>query len=135
MFIYAPFICECIRAITIVGTMCIDKTLHIISICIGVITIGLLAGLYGFVDSEAPASVDPLYELLDFVNSARYPFPYQEFARPDLGSCCNGLCSGDTCYVGPLYALDSQSCNHCCFHLVELDSCVNQVCACYANAQ
>lgn len=115
--------------------MCIDKTLHIISICLSVVVIGLVAGLYGYVDVTSSTDFDPVIELLDFVNSARYPFPYQEFARPDLGACCNGLCSGDVCYVGAIYALDSQSCNHCCFHLVEPNSCVAETCACYANGQ
>jgi hypothetical protein len=116
--------------------MCIDKTLHIISIALGVIAIGLIAGLYGYVDVENPGyNFDPLTELLDFVNSAKYPFPYEEFARPDLGACCAGLCSGDLCYVGPEYSLDSRSCNRCCFHLVEPDSCVGSECTCYANSQ
>lgn len=115
--------------------MCIDKTLHVINISLCVVIIGLVSGLYIHISGDSPVNIDPVTELLDFVNSARYPFPYQEFDRPDLGACCNGLCSGDTCYVGPLYSLDSLSCNHCCFHLVELNSCVAETCACYANGQ
>lgn len=117
---------------------CPDKILLglvLASVWIGIILNG---GLYGYIDSLDSAS-NPSLALLDelatFVNSAHYPLPYEEFARPDQGGCCHALCSGDTCFVGTAYALDSRTCNKCCFHLVEPGSCTGSECACYANTQ
>ncbi len=104
-----------------------------------VIIILLLLGLYPLyhekgLDDYAP-NLAILDEAIGFMNSAHYPLPYEELERPDQGACCNALCSGDLCFVGTQYTFDSRSCNLCCFHLVEPDSCVGDECACYANNQ
>jgi hypothetical protein len=116
--------------------MCVTNTLLVALIVIGIINIGLTGGLYGEndLDDYAP-NLAALDEVIGFINSAHYPLPYEEFERPDQGSCCNALCSGDTCFVGTAYTFDSRSCNLCCFHLVEPDSCTGDECACYANSQ
>lgn len=115
--------------------MCVDKVLLAIVL---VLQCGMLV-LFGlhFADDDGFEGTETalVSELLGFVNSAHYPLPYEELSRPDLGNCCGGLCSGSTCYVGTQYALDSASCNLCCFHLVAPASCVGSECTCYANSQ
>ncbi len=117
--------------------MCMTNVLLCFILAGVVINIGLSAGLYKHgtnLEDYAP-NLMILNEAIGYLNSAHYPFPYEELERPDQGGCCDGLCSGDLCFVGTVYTFDSRSCNLCCFHLVELDSCTGDECACYANNQ
>jgi hypothetical protein len=67
---------------------------------------------------------------------SRYPYPNDILERPDLGECCNGLCSGDHCYVGDgASTLLPTHCNNCCLRLTLPSSCTGSDCACYANLQ
>ncbi len=122
------------------ATMCCTDKIFQVATLVGVlICISLLAGLYGYIDTTSSLEDNPGFAVLDelatFVNTAHYPLPYEEFSRPDQGACCHALCSGDTCFAGTAYTLDSRSCNLCCFHLVEPNSCDGHECACYANDQ
>lgn len=116
--------------------MCVTNGLLVVVIVGLAINIGLTGGLYGKNDlSDYAPNLAFVNEVVGYMNSAHYPLPYEEFERPDQGSCCNALCAGDTCFVGTQYTFDSRSCNLCCFHLVEPDSCDGHECACYANSQ
>jgi hypothetical protein len=117
--------------------MCVTNTLLLVVIALVVTDLALTGVLVSRNDSLSDYA--PNLAILDtaigFINSAHYPLPYEELERPDQGGCCHALCSGDTCFVGTEYTFDSRSCNLCCFHLVEPDSCDGAECACYANNQ
>jgi len=66
---------------------------------------------------------------------SRYPYPNDIIARPDLGDCCNGLCSGDPCFVGDgVVTLNPSHCNNCCLRLTSPASCMGSSCSCYSNS-
>jgi len=116
---------------------CTEKIMLIAILVCCVIQLSLTGGLFGYIDSvdaDNP-TFDALAEAAQFINTAHYPLPYEEYDRPDQGACCNALCAGDTCFAGTAYTLDSRSCNRCCAHLIAPASCVGHECACYANSQ
>lgn len=79
-------------------------------------------------------SISDIVTALELQDISRYPYPNDIVARPDLGECCNGLCSGETCYIGNgLTTLNPLHCNNCCRHLTAPASCVGSECLCYAN--
>lgn len=73
--------------------------------------------------------------IAEYYDLSHYPKPDEIFVSPSQGDCCDGLCAGSICFIGPLYLAEDTHCNHCCFRLLEPDSCVSDVCKCYANSQ
>ena len=120
-----------------IRTMCnaFEKLALLYLSVIGTVGFVFIVITYTNTDTEIDLTdVADIVTKLGLKDISRYPYPNDIVARPDLGECCNGLCSGETCYVGDgVVTLNPIHCNNCCNRLTAPNSCIGSDCICYAN--